>query len=243
MIYSMEELLPVVAMLTDKFTSKESTSITYERARQLMGAVTYCINHTGTKNQLMPAQKLSPMEAYKIGYENVLRKVEKARQCYNGFANQFQYYGCENYRDTVLKGIPQFFLHYDAKFCPQNTILTLDYPVLTPLGNACGVDAIDKYVACISLEQKFFGSMDQETVIRMLMAYDSGYQKQFYNICFALLKQMAWACLCQPAITEQSLLEWFSKLIEERYEGNRELLAYFSGKSKDFYYEVKNKIV
>lgn len=37
--YSMEELLPVVAWLTRKYTSNESTSITYEKARQLMGAV------------------------------------------------------------------------------------------------------------------------------------------------------------------------------------------------------------
>ena len=39
MDYTMEELIPVVAGLAGKFTSKESTSITYERANQLMEAV------------------------------------------------------------------------------------------------------------------------------------------------------------------------------------------------------------
>ena len=38
MSFSMEELLPIVAWLTEKYTSKESTSISYERARQFMEA-------------------------------------------------------------------------------------------------------------------------------------------------------------------------------------------------------------
>ncbi len=38
-IFNMEELLPVVAELADQYTSKESTSITYEKAQPLMEGV------------------------------------------------------------------------------------------------------------------------------------------------------------------------------------------------------------
>ena len=38
MTYKMEELLPVVGKLAEKYTSFESTSVTYEKAEQLMGA-------------------------------------------------------------------------------------------------------------------------------------------------------------------------------------------------------------
>ena len=34
--YGMEELIPVVAELTEKFTSAESSSVSYERARHLI---------------------------------------------------------------------------------------------------------------------------------------------------------------------------------------------------------------
>ena len=44
MEYEMNELLPIVAKLAEKYTSKESSSITYERAEYLMEAVIYCIN-------------------------------------------------------------------------------------------------------------------------------------------------------------------------------------------------------
>ena len=42
--FSMEELLPIVAELAEKYTSGESSSVTYERAQGLMQAVLYCIN-------------------------------------------------------------------------------------------------------------------------------------------------------------------------------------------------------
>lgn len=44
MSFETEELMPIVAELADKYTGKESTSITYEKARQLMEAVLYCIH-------------------------------------------------------------------------------------------------------------------------------------------------------------------------------------------------------
>ena len=41
MKYKMEDLVPIVAKLAEGYTSKESTSITYERAQQFMEAVLY----------------------------------------------------------------------------------------------------------------------------------------------------------------------------------------------------------
>ena len=46
MDYTMEELIPIVGELAEKYTAKESTSITYEKAEQLMGAVLYAIHET-----------------------------------------------------------------------------------------------------------------------------------------------------------------------------------------------------
>ena len=67
-------------------------------------------------------------------------------------------YGNENYCDTVTKALPVFFLYYDARFEPQKNVITLDYPMLQPVGDASGIRAIEKYVAYIGLEQKFMGT-------------------------------------------------------------------------------------
>lgn len=44
MDYDMEELVPVVGKLAETYMAHESTSITYEKAEQLMGTVSYCIH-------------------------------------------------------------------------------------------------------------------------------------------------------------------------------------------------------
>lgn len=43
MNYTMEELVPIVGKLAEKYTTYESTSIAHEKAGQLMEAVLYCI--------------------------------------------------------------------------------------------------------------------------------------------------------------------------------------------------------
>ena len=44
MKFEMEELVPLVAELAESYTSFDSTSITWEKAEQLMEAVLYCIH-------------------------------------------------------------------------------------------------------------------------------------------------------------------------------------------------------
>ena len=49
-MYTMEELVPIVGRLAEKYCAGESSSVTYEKAEQLMGAVLYCI-HEVTKEK------------------------------------------------------------------------------------------------------------------------------------------------------------------------------------------------
>ena len=69
MNFSAEELLPVVGKLAEKYTGWESTSITYEKAEQLMEAVLYCIREMdGQKEGLVSQEKMSAELAYEQGY-------------------------------------------------------------------------------------------------------------------------------------------------------------------------------
>ena len=46
MEYEMEELITIVGRLAEKYNAHESTSMTYEKAEQLMEAILYCIHET-----------------------------------------------------------------------------------------------------------------------------------------------------------------------------------------------------
>jgi hypothetical protein len=263
--YEQEELLPIVAELSEKYTSKESTSVTYEIARQLMEAVIYCISacEKSCEDQQLLFAKLTARQAYETGYEKVVGKVKKAKQKYNKMITGFQAYGNENYHDTVTKAIPGFFLYYDVRFAPQETIITMDYPIIGWLDGATGIDAIEKYVDCISLEQQFLRMLPNDYIFSVLTTFQADYRKQFYNICLIVLKHILGCMLIekrldraaveedyerlQSFVTMRSLEELtekltflLEKLIQEKYHDDQQMQQYLSGGLDDFSVELWN---
>lgn len=261
MNYKIEELLPIVAELTERYTSKESTSISYEKARQLMEAVLYCMNHCGGDNQLVSREGTTAKEAYQLGYENLIQKVKKVRTLYNEMIMDFNSYGNENYDDTVTKAIPGFFRYYDVRFAPQDTIITMDYPTLCPIAECSGIDAVEKYVKYISYEQKFMKVLPEEFVYEVLYRFQTGYRKQFYNISRIILRHILSHMLIGKnlgkisdeadyklmyEIVQAHTVEWLNKtfpellekLIQEKYHSDKEMETYLQGDINDFVTEL-----
>ena len=78
--YEMEELVPIVGRLARKYTSGDSTSISYEKAEQLMGAVLYCIREAGAQRKWAVADRenLTAETAYLTGGSVRGEKDEKS---------------------------------------------------------------------------------------------------------------------------------------------------------------------
>lgn len=188
--YEMDELVPVVAELTRKYTSGESSSVTYETARHLMEAVLYCIGELESGNLPVGEGVLPAGQAYRLGCERVREKVRAAEQAYKELLGHFTAYGNENYYDTVVKGIAGFFACYDMRFSPQETIITMDYPVLASLNGKTGIDAVAEYIRCIALEQSFLGVFQAGFVTDILTRFHSGYRRQFFNLCRVVFRHV-----------------------------------------------------
>lgn len=181
----MMEALPIVAELSRKYTSGESTSVSYETANRLMGAVLYCVNEYETGDTLPMRQvDVSLREKYEIGRIRLLQKIEDCRIRYNELMIHFDAYGNHNYEDTVTKAILGFFVHYDPVFYPQNTMITCDYPTIVPVsgGEQMGIDLIDRYLSYIELEQNFLRKFQDDFICDLLYRSDHDYKNQFYNI-------------------------------------------------------------
>ncbi|MGN1165027.1 MAG: DUF6179 domain-containing protein [Lachnospiraceae bacterium] len=256
MDYEMNELLPIVANLAEKYTAGQSTSVTYERAQKLMEAVIYCIEEF-EKTEGIKAEKIPAQMAYEIGYEKILEETREVKEEYDAMIKTFQAYGNKNYYDTVTKAIPGFFLYYDARFAPQETIITMDYPTLLPVFGKAGIRAVEKYVKYISLEQKFLSGLPEVYVRRTLKSYCRDYEEHFFNICSIVLRDIMICLLMKKKVGEpieeseyekfkadvnkksidelekslKQLLQW---LINEKYEGDRMLCLYLSGDMRDF---------
>ena len=271
MRYKPEELLPLVKELSWKYTGKASTSITYEAAQQLMKAVLYCIQEYtlgAGKDVLCPGKKVSAREAYELGYALVLKKTQDARECYNQVAEHYDSYGNRAYEETFRKGIPEFFLWYDAKLKPQDHILTLDYPVLGDDVKACGIDRMYEYLWSIDQEQHFLERFPKAYVRTVNRERYPEYEEYFVNVCQTPLRRILCCMLAEIDLTrtelskeeyvqiEQALdmdeetgkglkgrLEAALKLlVNQIYGGEEEMYQYLSRDLDDLAFELKNGI-
>lgn len=182
--YGIEQLVPIVSELAGKYNCYDSTSLSYEKAQQLMEAVLYCIREcdiAGTEG--LVGRELNAEEAYRSGLRLIEEKVERTRWQYNRMAAEFCSYGSRCLDDTIRKGIPEFFKWYDVRFDPQNTILTLDYPVLSDLSRYSGIDAVHLYVSYVSLEQKFLHQFPKAYIRGVLTAYSPDFGLLIENLC------------------------------------------------------------
>ena len=113
--------------------------------------------------------------------------MEDIRTIFNEISFWFEDFGVTCLHDTVQKGIPQFLKWYDIKFCPQNTILTLDYPLLIDCSSLAGADAVYKYIRAIQTEQTFLSAFDRNDILAVLEKYNSDYRNMIENICSIVL--------------------------------------------------------
>lgn len=232
MKYKMEDLVPIVAKLAEGYTSKESTSITYERAQQLMEAVLYSIQEAERTEQFSLAQQddaLFPERIYAIGAKCVEEKTKETLHLYNEIMAHFLSYGNLCLKDTIVKGMPEFFKWYDCKYEPQNTILTLDYPIFVDLSESTGIDKIHGYLICIQLEQKFLNRFSSEYIIEMLEKYDKHYRFMVENICEIVLMNIISHILAEKKISnlafeQEDYLKIQTLIQKEDLNGLREKL-------------------
>lgn len=272
--YEMEELVPIVAKLTEQYTSKESSSIRFETARQLMEAAIYCIHHSeymvdnneksSADVMVDRARHMSAKEAYERGYHILVEKVKRLNVKYSSLLSYFSWYRNQAYYDTIVKGMPAFFLYYDAKFAPQNHILTLDYPTLRFIGDVRGIDAIEIYLNYTEYEQTFLKAFPEEYILKTLELYHTNYEELLINVCSIVLRNVL-VCMWidkpisgnrftkneinyirekilekgQPGIDE-IIMNLLQSLISWGYEDNKELLEYLSYDIHEFSAELWN---
>ena len=94
----------------------------------------------------------------------------------------FDHYENINYRDTVEKALPGFFMYYDAKYAPMEHIITMDYPVFGLDMELEGIDMIRQYLDAIITEQQYLMQFDRNKIIEALRAFHPRYEKEFFNL-------------------------------------------------------------
>lgn len=216
----MKELLPVISELAQQYTGCESTSISYEKAQSLMEAVLFCLSeYNDFCKDTLVRRDISIKEQYKTGRELLSDKVEEIRKILNEISLRFADFGVKCLYDTVQKGIPQFLKWYDIRFCPQDTILTMDYPVLTDCSTMAGADAVYAYIRAVRTEQMFLEAFDRNYIMRVLEKYDPDYRDMIENICRIVLTNMIGHIAIQKPLGDEKFQDEDYLQLAEVFEG------------------------
>lgn len=249
----MEEIIPIVSELAWKYTGCDHSSVTYEKAQMLLEAVVYCINEDGRQEgNALAAKNIPARKAYEHGREIVKEKLQTLQKLYNELIQNFRDYGCVCLKDTVRKGIPAFLERYDFKYAPQETLLTLDYPILRNYGGLSGVSLVLCYMQDICQEQKFLQRMDDQYVVKILRKYHRDYECLLENVCGMILQNMMGHMMLDKPLQETGfsqeelesleeilsdktveqiksyLLKSLERLTEAYYDNDKEMSAYLA---------------
>ena len=158
---------------------------------------------------------MSANKLYEWGVALVQKKVRHTSNLYKAMRLSFCGYGNACLEDTFLKGMPAFFKKYNFRFEPQNTILTLDYPVLKDLSAYSGIDKIHNYLLCLDMEQTFLRRFTKHQVQAMLSHYNADYERMVDNLCEIVLTSVVVHSMAQKPVTQTGMcLKDYDKLQE-----------------------------
>lgn len=203
-IYKIEDLLPVVSELATEYCGYEHSSVSYEKAQELMKAALYCIHEYEFSSEGMPLSfKTSPKDAYLCGREMVKHKFEKLQEIYRELMEDFEDYGMECLRDVATCGILEFIEKYDIKYAPQETFLTFDYPIIKSIQGLSGVDAVLEYTDGIYLEQQFLKKFDVSYILEILQEYCREYEFLLENICCIVILNIVGHFILKKPLSEK----------------------------------------
>lgn len=200
--YELEELLPIMTEVSKKYLGYESTSMTYECANRLMEGILYSIHEcyeteygSHTKQEILADRTLPAKEAYQQGQVLIADKMKRLLEMYNREMVRFDDYGLRCLRETMQKGIPSFLQYYDFKYFPQDTLLTLDYPIRqdydAAFSKGSGIDRVLLYVESIFQEQEKLRELPREVIVERLRGYHEDYENLFENILMIYYKKQS----------------------------------------------------
>lgn len=241
--YKIEELLELVAKLANQYVSGESNSVSYETAEKLMDAIIYTIH--SQKQSVSDTDVMSKFptarKAYEAGNKLLKEKVIQIMERYNKMAEDFDDFQNHCLKDTVIKGMPEFFKWYDVKFDPQNTLLTLDYPILKDVSQLEGIWKIEAYLSCIELEQFFLCKLNREMVLTILSGYNANHSQMIDNLCEIVYQDVLCHLLADKPMQENISLKEKMRIIHEN-DITKEQLQDLSETFLKTYYENEDLI-
>ena len=182
------ELALILAEQADKYTNGESSSITSEKANELLTSVMYVIGLHLKLTYKVPEQAVEHIKAntvksvFESGLATIERRMEFAKHLHKLIASRLFETPNIFYRSTAIDGINGFFKLYRPQFAAHEIHITADYPLCSGMPELDGIEFIEQYLLRLECENAFCTLFSPDDVHRLMLSLSKDYTSCPVNI-------------------------------------------------------------
>ncbi|WP_242631675.1 DUF6179 domain-containing protein [Sedimentibacter sp. zth1] len=185
---NMNELALLLQQRAKKYTVNDSSSISIEKAQQLMSSILYCINgylnsiETNTNVVVTTTEADYVFKLFNEGLKFEKANFEYAKNLYKDIQHNALKTDNMSYQDTVFDGLAEFFNKYDVQYAAHETPGSIDYQLFLPVEELTGIEYIVNYLETLRIEDLFCKKFDASNIKALLKGYNSDYTIMLLNI-------------------------------------------------------------
>ncbi|HWP96994.1 MAG TPA: DUF6179 domain-containing protein [Syntrophomonadaceae bacterium] len=213
------------------YTRGESTSLKAETAQSILLSILYTIDAC-TSSLSHPEAALALLKTYDIKkiHEKGLRLIDSciadSHTLYQEIMNEKLDLPIKAYHSTLDEALPDFFNKYDMLFCAQDTMSSMDYPLLFDDMSTKGIYYIKQYLEKLKIETTFCRLFAPEDVKRLLVnygrVYDINPREALINIFEVLLTNSIFSVIAGNGGSKLSISFQQLDRLQAQFTGLRE---------------------
>lgn len=211
------EAMLILAELIIKYNHGESSSLRAALAQNILMSIFYaldaCLGSFSDPQEALDLLKTSSLTAiYTNGLDLVETALTECRQLYQDIANNRLLVPIEAYNATIDKALPGFFKNYDVIYSAQDTVASIDYPLLFDDMRKQGVFYIQEYLIKLKIETQFCHLFTPQDLHRLLFHYGQinrfDYRETLFNLFEIVLTNAIFSVLAGNSARELHISEY-----------------------------------
>lgn len=170
---------------TERYTSKDSTSVTIETAQELLASLWYTItmalDETSTPYNRLLSDELMPF--VRQGQTILQDKLETTKRLWEAVCRTAPEIQNFYYTDT-LRGIGDYLKRYDLFYFAHRKPPLIDYPLLNATCETIqGLTYTEQYLKGMLAENALIHSFENDAVVYVLQTVAPDYREYYLNLC------------------------------------------------------------
>lgn len=221
-------MLSILKGLIIKYTRGKSTSLKVDTAQSILVSILYStdarLSIFSEPEDALTYLKTNNIEhIYNEGLKLVKLCVDETNQLYQKIADNKLNVSLDAYHTTIDEALPEFFATYDPIFSAQDTITSMDYPLLFDDTEIEGIYYIKQYLEKLAMEDCFCSLFSSNSVEKLLTNYGQvyciDYRETLFNLFEVLLTNSIFSVLIGNSANDLSISPSQFELLKQKFNG------------------------